>query len=85
MDNLLFVAKTFLENAWRFFVEIEIPGLDISVGALSVALFIIGFSIRIFSYLTGFHMGGGSYGQAADAADKVKSAYDHSHRRKIGF
>lgn len=81
MDNLLLVAKTFLENAWKFFVQINVPGLDISVGSLGIALLLIGFSVRIFSYLTGFHMGGGSYGRAADAADKAKSAYDHVNRR----
>lgn len=71
MTDFIMVAQTFLTGGWRMMLETEIPGLGISVAGFSLALLLIGFSIRIIGYLTGFRMG--SYGAAANAADKAKS------------
>ena len=73
MDDFIMVAETFLTGGWKMMYQTEIPGLGVSVAGLSLALLLMGFSIRILGYLTGFRMG--SYGAAASAADKVKSVH----------
>lgn len=73
MEDFIMIAQTFLTGGWKMMYQTEIPGLGISVAGFSLALLLIGFSIRIIGYLTGFRMG--SYGAAANAADKAKSTY----------
>ena len=85
MSDVIDVVKVFFEGAWNLLLQTDFPGMDISLAAISIAVLIAGFSIRIFGYLTGFHAGGDTYGKAADAAEKAKAAYDHTHKRKIGF
>lgn len=79
MDNIRMIAETFFNGGWRMMLETDIPGTDISVAGFSIAILVIGFSIRIFGYLTGFHMG--SYGAAADAAEKGKNAISRLKRK----
>lgn len=74
MENILSVAETFFTGGWRMALETDIPGTDISVAGFAVALFLISFSIRIIGFMTGFR-GGGSYGRAANAAEKAKNTY----------
>lgn len=80
MDNFLMVAETFLTGGWKMMLETEIPGLGVSVAGFSLALLLMGFSIRILGYLTGFRMG--SYGAAANAADKAKNTAQKLKDRK---
>ncbi len=70
------VASALFGGVWRLLLETDFPGLGVSIAAVSVALVLIRFSIRIFGFLTGFGMSGGDYGRAASAAEKAKSDYD---------
>ena len=79
MDNIRMIAETFFTGVWQMMLQTDIPGTDISIAGLSLALLVIGLSIRIFSYLTGFHMG--SYGAAADAAEKGRSTIQKLKRK----
>ena len=79
MDDIFSIAQTFLVGAWTMMRSVYIPGTDISIGAFSVAAFIVGFSIRVLGFLTGFRMG--SYGAAADAAEKGKNAISRLKRK----
>lgn len=79
MEEFMMIAETFLTGGWKMMYETKIPGLDISVAGLSLALLLIGFSIRIIGFLTGFHMG--SYGAAADAAEKGRNTYNRLKRK----
>lgn len=85
MSDVVDTVKVFFQGAWNLLLQTDFPGTDISLAAISLAVLIAGFAIRIFSYLTGFHGGSDTYGKAADAADRAKAAYEHTHRRKIGF
>lgn len=85
MDNIVTVAETLFLGVWHMLLETDFPGTDISLAAISIAVMIAGFAIRIFSYLTGFRGGGATYGRAADAADRAKATYDSKNKRKIGF
>lgn len=80
MKDFIMVAETFLTGGWRMMLGTKIPGLGVSVAGFTLALLLIGFSIRILGYLTGFRMG--SYGAAASAADKAKSTYQKLKDRK---
>lgn len=85
MENIILVAKTLFTGVWNLLLNTKFPGTNFSLAALSITLIIIGFTIGIFKLITGFSMGGSTYGRAADAADKVKRTYDSRHKRKIGF
>lgn len=85
MENIATVAKTLFDGVWSMLVETDFPGTDFSLAAVSVAVLIACLAVRIFSYLTGFHSGGVSYGRASDSLEKAKAAYNSSHRNKIGF
>lgn len=85
MDDIISVARTLFSGVWDMLLNTDFPGTDISLAALSVAVIIIAFSIRIFNFISGFGASGSTYGQAADALEKGKSAYDRTHKRKIGF
>ncbi len=77
MSDVIDVVKVFFEGAWNLLLKTNFPGTEISLAAISIAFLVAGFSIRIFGYLTGFHMGDGSYGRAADSIEKVRSAKTH--------
>lgn len=79
MENIRMIAETFFTGTWKMMLETDIPGTDISIAGFSIALLMIGLSLRIFGYLTGFHMG--SYGAAADAAEKGKNAFSKIKRK----
>lgn len=79
MENIAMIAETFFTGTWKMMLETDIPGTDISIAGFSIALLVIGLSLRIFGYLTGFHMG--SYGAAADAAEKGKNAFNKIKRK----
>lgn len=79
MDNIRMIAETFFTGTWKMMLGTDIPGTDISIAGFSIALLVISLSLRIFSYLTGFHMG--SYGAAADAAEKGRNTYNRFKRK----
>lgn len=86
MDDIILVAETLFNGVWNILVATKFPGTEFSLAAITIAIMIACFAIRIFSYLTGFHAGGSTYGQAADAMEKGKSAYLHlKPKNKIGF
>lgn len=85
MKDIALVAKTLFDGVWEMLVQTNFPGTDFSLAAISVAVMIACIAIRIFSYFTGFHSGGASYGQAADSAEKANIAYKNAHKNKIGF
>lgn len=74
MSDVIDVVKVFFEGAWNLLSQTDFPGTKISLAAISIAVLVAGFSIRLFGYLTGFRMGDGSYGRAADSIEKVRSA-----------
>lgn len=80
------VAKTFFGNVWTMLLSVDVPGLDVPFAAFLIAVFLIRFSIRIFSYLTGFGLNGSDYGRATDAADKLKAGFKQKEvSKRIGF
>lgn len=81
MEDFIMIAETFLTGGWKMMYQTEIPGTGVSVAGFSLALLLMGFSIRLISYLTGFRMG--SYGAAANAAEKAKSTYQ-KYKEKNG-
>ena len=85
MGDIVLVAKTLFDGVWRMLVETKFPGTDFSLAALSIAVLIAVFAIAILKLITGFSMGGSTYGRASDAVEKAKLAYDSKHKRKIGF
>lgn len=85
MKDIVIVAKTLFDGVWNMLLSTSFPGTDISLAALSIAVMVICFVIRIFSFITGFSAGGATYGRAADAVEKVKHSHDLANKRKIGF
>ena len=85
MDSIVLVAKTLFTGVWNLLLNTNFPGTEISLAALSITLIIIGFTVGIFKFLTGFHMGDATYGRSANAVDKVKNAYKRSQDHKSGF
>lgn len=81
MSNIILVADTLFTGVWNMLLSVNFPGTNFSLAALSVTLIIIGFTIGIFKLLTGFSMGDATYGRAASAYDRIKSA-DHKARWK---
>lgn len=73
MSDVIDVVKVFFEGAWNLLLQTDFPGTDISLASISIAFLIAGFAIRVFGFLTGFRMGDGSYGRAADSVDKIRS------------
>lgn len=67
------VAKSFFGNIWTMLLSVDVPGLDVPFAAFLVAIFLIRFSIRIFSFISGFSLNGGDYGRAANLAEKYKN------------
>ena len=67
------VAKNFFGNIWTMLLKVDVPGLDVPFAAFLVAIFLIRFSIRIFSFISGFGLHGGDYGRAANLAEKYKN------------
>ena len=72
MNDIVMVAKTLFDGVWNMLLSVNFPGTDISLAALSIAVMVIGFVIRIFGLLTGFSVDGAIYGRSADAMDKVR-------------
>lgn len=85
MDSIVLVAKTLFTGVWNLLLNTNFPGTEISLAALSITLIIIGFTVGIFKFLTGFSADGSTYGRAADAMEKAKRTYDSRHKRRIGF
>lgn len=85
MDDIIFVAETLFHGVWSMLLNIDFPGTDISLAALSLAVLVICFVVAIFKFLTGFSAGSSTYGRAADAMEKAKRTYDSRHKRRIGF
>ena len=79
MENIRMIAETFLNGGWQMMLKTDIPGTDISIAGFSLSLLIIALSIRVLGYLTGFRMG--SYGAAADAAEKGRNTYNRLKRK----
>ncbi len=67
------VAKNFFGNIWTMLLSVDVPGLGVPFAAFLVAVFLIRFSIRIFGFITGFHVNGGDYGRAATVAENYKN------------
>lgn len=76
MDIVTDVASAVFGGVWRLLLETDFPGLGVSIAGVVIALVLIRFSIRIFSFLAGFGLSGGDYGRAATTAEKTKSDYD---------
>lgn len=73
MSAVAEVSKSFFGNVWEMLLSVDVPGLDISFAAFLIAMFLIHFSIRLFSFISGFGMAGGDYGRAATTAEKYKN------------
>lgn len=53
--ELLSCISWFLSNAWKFFTQVEVPGLGgITFAALFVGLFLAALSLRFLGYMFGF-------------------------------
>ncbi len=67
------VAKSFFGNIWTMLLSVEVPGLDVPFAAFLLGVFLIRFSIRIFSFISGFGLSGADYGRAGTVAEKYKN------------
>ena len=85
MESIILVAQTLFTGVWNLLLNTNFPGTEISLAALSITVMIIVFMISIFKLLTGFSMGGSTYGRAADSVEKVKSARDNRDAIKLSF
>lgn len=85
MDNIKDVAKVIFGGVWDMFLQTDFPGTGVSLAAVAISFAVIGFSIRLFGFLTGFGMGASDYGRASDVADKAKTIEKMRSRNKIGF
>lgn len=56
METYLNIASCFLSNSWRVLTTVKMPGLDVSIAHLCIALFLIGLGLRIFSYALGLSL-----------------------------
>lgn len=59
MNELIDAIGFLFAQAWRFFVEIDVPGLGISFGTLFIGIFLISFSLRILILILGSNSGSG--------------------------
>lgn len=85
-SNVAQVAKNFFGNIWTMLLKVDVPGLDVPFAAFLVAVFLIRFSIRIFSFISGFGLHGGDYGRASDAIDRYKAGLKQKEvSKRIGF
>lgn len=73
MDNIKDVAKVIFDGVWDLFLQTDFPGTGVSLAAVAISFAVIGFSIRLFGFLTGFGMSGSDYGRAATTAEKYKN------------
>lgn len=76
MNTVSQVASTFFDGVWDLLTKTDFPGLDVNIAAVLVSVLVIRFSIRIFSYLTGFGSSSSDYGRAANHIEKLKNAKD---------
>ncbi len=67
------VAKNFFGNIWTMLLSVDVPGLDVPFAAFLIAVFLIRFSIRIFSFISGFGLNGADYGRAGTVGEKYKN------------
>lgn len=52
--DLMDCIRFFLSNSWKFFTQVDIPGLGVSFAALFVGLFLAVMGLRLLSYMFGF-------------------------------
>ena len=75
------VAETIFGGVWRLMLRTDFPGLGVSIASVAVSLLLIRFSIRLFSFFTGFGAGVSDYGRAADSAEKIRD--ERARRERI--
>lgn len=51
--DLLLVVETLFSNTWMLLTGVDYPGLDISVAAVLISLYLIVFSIVIIKHFMG--------------------------------
>lgn len=66
MQEIMIGISMFLRSAWRFFSEIDVPGIGISVGTLFIGVFLVHFSIKFIFVLLGHT----TFGSGGDKDDK---------------
>ncbi len=79
MEVVADVAEKVFGGVWNLLLKTDFPGLGVSIAGVAIAVLLIRFSVRIFSFFTGFRGGAGDVGRAADAAEKAKAAYDRKN------
>ena len=90
MDEVKSVLETFFGGVWGLFSGVTIPGLGMTAAQLLIALFVVGFSFRLISLLTGFSTNVGSSAESMRTSHEKLSQYrkvmeQNKKRRKIGF
>lgn len=61
MEQLLEIISSLFSSFWGLFAGVQVPGLGISFASWTIALVLIGLSIRLVSYVFGFGGGGTGY------------------------
>lgn len=59
MNDLIDAISFLFTQAWRFFSEVDVPGLGISFGTLLIGVFLIAFSLKILILILGAPGSGG--------------------------
>ena len=73
------IASMFFTAIWRGMIQVDYPGVGVSIAGVGISFLLIRLSIAVFKFLTGFGASGSDYGNAARNIDKYNSL---RHRNK---
>ena len=59
MNELIEAISFLFTQAWRFFSEVDVPGLGISFGSLFIGLFLMAFALKLIFAVLAINMGSG--------------------------
>lgn len=91
MDDVLSVLETFFDGIWGLFTGVTIPGLNMTAAELFIALFVVGFSLRLISVVTGLGTNVASSAESMRTSHEKISQYrkameqNKKNSRGIGF
>ena len=82
MDDIALVVTSFFSNLWRLFSGVQIPALGMTAAQLAIGFFVIGFSLKLISLITGFNTGADG-GTGISRHREKQGAYRRTKRTNI--
>ena len=58
MNDISSIVVSLFSNIWSLFSGVKIPGLNMSAAQLLIGMVVLGFSLRLIGFLTGFNTSG---------------------------